>query len=406
MSANASETAIDSADAKAHARTPSSGRALPRRLTWALTVLAFTAIAAVAIYALSLIWEAALLLLLSALLAYFIYPLTELLRRRLKRPLAITVAYLLVAGLLALVVWIVASSVVRQVSSLAHTITFLLSPAGKRQLQPIIGLLGRLDISSSQVAAVQNQLLSQVLGALSGLLPFLIAFFGNIINIILLITLSVYFVIDGQRIVRWFRFKTPIAQRDTIDFLLSVLDQSLGGYFRSSLLLALIGALGTGVGLALLRVPYAALLGVLFFFLYFVPVVGGYVIEALCILAALPEGWMVMLIVALYMSLLQGVVLGLILSPRIFSKNVGVHPIVALFALVAGAELFGLLGGFLSVPVAGVLQQIVVALWKRWKSRHPDQFPAEESPPQQAALLPAERVTSGDAPVPGARFRH
>jgi AI-2E family transporter len=185
MSANAPETANDSAGAKARARTPSSGRALPRRLTWALTVLAFTAIAAVAIYALSLIWEAALLLLLSALLAYFIYPLTELLRRRLKRPLAITVAYLLVAGLLALVVWIVASSVVRQVSSLAHTITFLLSPAGKRQLQPIIGLLSRLDISSSQVAAVQNQLLSQVLGALSGLLPFLIAFFGNIINIIL-----------------------------------------------------------------------------------------------------------------------------------------------------------------------------------------------------------------------------
>jgi predicted PurR-regulated permease PerM len=242
MSANAPETANDSADAKARARTPSSGRALPRRLTWALTVLAFTAIAAVAIYALSLIWEAALLLLLSALLAYFIYPLTELLRRRLKRPLAITVAYLLVAGLLALVVWI--------------------------------------------------------------------------------------------------------------------------------------------------------------------PVVGGYVIEALCILAALPEGWMVMLIVTVYMSLLQGLVLGLILSPRIFSKTVGVHPIVALFALVAGAELFGLLGGFLSVPVAGVLQQIVVALWKRWKSRHPDQFPAEESPPQQAALLPAERVTSGDAPVPGARFRH
>lgn len=384
MSANAPDTANDSAGAKARTRTPSSGRALPRRLTWALTVLAFTAIAAVAIYALSLIWEAALLLLLSALLAFFIYPLTELLRRRLKRPLAITVAYLLVAGLLALVVWIVASSVVRQVSSLAHTITFLLSPAGKRQLQPIIGLLGRLDISSSQVAAVQNQLLSQVLGALSGLLPFLIAFFGNIINIILLITLSVYFVIDGQRIVRWFRFKTPISQRDTIDFLLSVLDQSLGGYFRSSLLLALIGALGIGVGLALLRVPYAALLGVLFFFLYFVPVVGGYVIEALCILAALPEGWMVMLIVTVYMSLLQGLVLGLILSPRIFSKTVGVHPIVALFALVAGAELFGLLGGFLSVPVAGVLQQIVVALWKRWRSRHPDQFPAEESPPQQA----------------------
>ncbi len=77
---------------------------------------------------LSLIWEVALLLLLSALLAYFIYPLTEVLRHRLKRPLEITVAYLLVAGVLAVLVCIVTSSVARQVSSLAQTITFLFSP--------------------------------------------------------------------------------------------------------------------------------------------------------------------------------------------------------------------------------------------------------------------------------------
>ena len=97
-------------------------------MTGALTVLAFTAIGAVAIYAVSLIWEAVLLLLLSVLLAYFIYPLNELLRRRLKWPLTITAAYLLVAGVLAIVVYIVTTSVMRQVSSLAHTVAFLLSP--------------------------------------------------------------------------------------------------------------------------------------------------------------------------------------------------------------------------------------------------------------------------------------
>ena len=120
--------APDAADAKTPARTLPSGRALPRRLASALTVLAFTAIGGVAIYVLSLIWEVALLLLLSALLAYFIYPLTEVLRHRLKRPLEIIVAYLLVAGVLAVVVCIVTTSVARQVSSLAQTITFLFSP--------------------------------------------------------------------------------------------------------------------------------------------------------------------------------------------------------------------------------------------------------------------------------------
>ena len=401
MSLNAPETT----DAKTPTRTPPPGRALPRRLTDALTVLAFTAIAAVAIYAVSLIRVATLLLLLSALLAYFIYPLTEFLRRRLKRPLAMAIAYLLVVGVLAVVVWIAASSVVRQVSSLAHTIAFLLSPAGKRQLQPVISFLGTLGISSSQVAAMQNQVLSQVLGALSGLLPFLVGLFANVIDLIIVITLSVYFLLDGPRIVGWLSHKTPANQRDTINFLLHTLDASLGGYFRGTALIALVGAVCTGAALALLHVPYAALLGALFFPLYFVPVVGTFIIAALCILAALPRGWVVMLIVAVFMVLLMGVVLGQVLAPRIFTKAVGVHPIVALFALFAGAELFGLIGGLLAIPVAGVLQQIVVALWKRWESRHPEQFPSEGSPPQQAALLTGEQVTPGEAPVPGVESR-
>ncbi len=391
----------DTTHEKASTATLPSGHAGRRRLLIALTVLAFLAIGAVALFALSLIEGAVILLLLSALLAYLNYPLVQFLQRRLPPPLAIAVAYLLVAGVLAAVVFIVTSSLIGQSSALAQYIQFLLSPAGERQLQSLIDSLGKFGMSKGQVIQFENQVLAQVQSALSGLLPFLIVFFSNIITLILVVTLSVYFVIDGPRIVRWLRHKTPVAQRDTINFLLSDLDQSLGGYFRGSLLQALIGALGTGVGLALLHVPYAALLGTLFFFLFFIPVIGSVVISVLSILAALPQGWVVMLIVAVYMTFLQGIVLGQILGPRIFSKTVGVHPIVALFALFAGAELFGLLGGFLAIPVAGVLQQIIVALWRRWKDEHPDQFPPEGLPLRQSAQLPEQRVARIETPAPG-----
>ena len=369
-----------------------SGRAWSKRLIIALTVLAFIAIGSVALYAISLILTAVVLLLFSALYAYFIYPLVQVLQRRLTRPLAIAVAYLLVASVLAVVMLIVASSLTRQASSLVQFIQFLLSPAGERRTQSFIDLLGKFGITKEQVALLKNQLFSQAQGALSELLPFLIGLFANIFNLIIVITLSVYFVLDGARIIRWLSLKTPVTQRSTITFLLHTLDQSLGGYFRGSLLIAFIGALGTGVGLVLLHVPYAALLGALFFLLYFVPVLGAYVIGALCILAALPQGWMMMLIVAIFITVLQGIVIGQILSPRIFSKAVGVHPIVAIFALFAGAELFGLLGGFLAIPVAGVLQQITMAFWHRWENEHPKQFPPEELPHQQSSLLSGQQV--------------
>src|SRR2546421_11078603 len=378
----------------------SSSRGRRRKLITALMILAFLAIIAIALYALSLIAGAVILLLLSALLAYIIYPLVQLLQRRLRRSLAITVAYLLIAVALAGGMFIVTSSLIGQSTSIAQSIQFLLSPAGERQLQPFIDFLGKLGITKEQVALFKNQLFAQVQGALSGLLPFLSGLVTNILNLIVVITLSVYFVVDGPRIIGWLRLRTPTTQRGTINFLLNTLDQSLGGYFRGSLLIALLGAVSTGVGLALLHVPYAALLGVLFFLLYFVPVIGGNVLGALCILAALSQGWVVTLIVAIFIILLQGVVIGQILSPRIFSKTVGVHPIVAIFTLFAGAELFGLLGGFLSVPVAGALQHIIVALWHRWKEEHPDQFPPEEEPLPQSAPLPGQQAAPTDTPDP------
>src|SRR5712692_10986532 len=86
--------------------TLSSGHAGRRRLLIALTVLAFLAIGAVALFALSLIEGAVILLIVSALLAYLIYPLVQFLQRRLPHPLATAVAYLLVAGALAVVMFI------------------------------------------------------------------------------------------------------------------------------------------------------------------------------------------------------------------------------------------------------------------------------------------------------------
>src|SRR5436305_9213038 len=167
-------------DTKASTDAVPSGRARLRRLIIALTILAFIVIGSFAIYAISLIVGAVILLIVSALLAYMIYPLIQFLQRRLQHPLAIAVAYLLVAIVLAVGMYIIVSSLIRQSSSLVQYIQFLLSPAGERQNRWFIDFLGKLGITNNQVAMFKNQLLSQVLGALSGVLPFLTGLIGNI----------------------------------------------------------------------------------------------------------------------------------------------------------------------------------------------------------------------------------
>jgi AI-2E family transporter len=246
-----SSNTTDTPHGKAATGALPSGRARQRRLILALTVLAFIAIGSVALYAIALILGAVILLLLSALLAYLIYPLVQFLQGRLPRALAIAVAYLLVAGVMAVGMFIVTSSLVRQSSSLAQSIQILLSPAGERRIQGLIDWLGKIGITKDQVTLFKNQLFAQVMGALSGLIPFLSGLLGNFIDLIAVITLSVYFVLDGPRIIGWLSLKTPVTYRSPLNFLLHALDQSLGGYFRGSLLLALIGALGTGLALLL-----------------------------------------------------------------------------------------------------------------------------------------------------------
>src|SRR5258708_40091260 len=108
-----SPNTTDTTQGKASTEVVSSAHARRRRLIIALTVLACIAIAAVALYALSLIIGAVILLLFSALLAYLNFPLVQFLQRRLPQPLAIAVAYLLVAGALAVGMFIITSSLIR-----------------------------------------------------------------------------------------------------------------------------------------------------------------------------------------------------------------------------------------------------------------------------------------------------
>jgi predicted PurR-regulated permease PerM len=364
----------------------------------ALTVIAFIVIAGFVFYALSLISNALIVLLISALLAYMIYPFIQFLRRFLPMGAAVTLAYLAVVLLLGGVLYFVADSLVRQIISSVQGLQALFGPQGNQQLQPIIDLLERFGITQQQINVYRGQILAQLQNFIAGLIPFLSGLFSNFITFIIILTLSIYFVLDGPRIIRWLHNKSPRAQREEVHFLLHTLDRSVGGYFRGLLLLAAIGAVSTGIVLTLLHVPYAALLALLFFLLFFIPMIGGYISGILTVLAAIPQGWVTVLIVIAFTVLLQQIVLGQVLAPRVYSQSIGLHPIVALFALLAGSQLFGVLGGFFSVPIAGVLQELVVSTWKRWEARHPDQFD-EQKPAQQAGVVPEPAAPASNTKV-------
>jgi predicted PurR-regulated permease PerM len=139
-------------------------------------------------------------------------------------------------------------------------------------------------------------------------------------------------------------------------------------------------------------VPYALLLGVLAFVFGFIPVLGMLISGALCVLLAVPQGWLVAVIVLVYFVVVH-VIESDIVGPRIVGQSIGLHPVVSLAALIAGAELFGIGGALFASPVAGVIQALLVAIWQEWRATHPHHFqsPQDDSAEAGAALIDTPR---------------
>jgi len=360
---------------------PLSRSAWLQRLLIALTILAWIAIGAVVLMIAERMIGTMILLVAAGIISYLVYPLVLLLQRFMPRLLAILVVYLVGLSAFSFLLYAIVVSVIDQLTSFILSFQYLLSAKGQGQLQPFIKTLNKIGISQDQLTVFGQQTVNQLQGLISQIIPVLSGIINFLISAVVIAVLSIYLLLDGGRISRWLRYKTPIAQRENITFLVTTVNQTIGGYFRGLLILATIAGVSTGIVLALLGVPYAVLLAVVVFVFLFIPVIGGVISGSLCIILSLPQGWVTALIVTIFVILLQQVLIGQILTPRILGSAVKIHPIVAILALFAGTELLGigLLGGFLAVPLAGILQAILIAFWDRWKETHPEQFPPEET---------------------------
>jgi predicted PurR-regulated permease PerM len=369
---------------------PTSHRDWQKRFFISFTILIWIAIAGIAIWGIGYIIGTVVLFIIAALLSYIVFPLVKLLRRILPRPLAVLVAFLLVLGILIFVIYFVVLVAAQQLVLLVNLVqTIIQQPARYQQIQPLIAWLNKAGISSSQFNVSTQQVLSYVEGAINGIAPLVSSVFGVLINGIILTSLCIYFMIDGERIIGWLRQKTPIKQRKQINFLLDQMEKSLGGYIRGQILLAVVMTMIISIGALIVGVPYVILIAVIVFVCEFIPMIGAYISGAIVLLISLAQGWQTALIMLVFLSIVNGVLEGQILSPRILGQSVGLHPIISIAALLIGSQLFGVLGAVLAAPVAGILQTIIIGSWSAWRISHLDQFP-EEAAAKQDLLTPSD----------------
>ena len=343
--------------------TLNSSPRLQRALLLPLVVLAWLALLVVVAWLVGHVARAFLIVILAALIAFALTPMVNLLARWMPRAIALALSYLIgfivVFGLLGVVL---ATAGAQLVSFTGQAPAELRQAQGLQQV--VLGILKPLGVTAPQLAQVEAQAFSQLqhLGttAANSALGVVQMVLGAIVDGVLILILSIYLAASGPRLIQWMHRQTPAGQRRRTTVLVGIVNQVVGGYVRGTLILAtLIGVL-VGVGMALLHVRYALLLGILAFFMEFVPVLGVMVSGVVCVAVALFTGWLNAVFVAIYFVVVH-VIEGDVVGPRIMGKAVGIHPGVAIVALVAGSELFGIWGALFGAPLAGLVQAIVGA---------------------------------------------
>jgi len=320
----------------------------------------------VAGWLLTRVTHAILIVVLAALLAFAANPLVTRLERHMPRGVAVAITFvggaLLMLGLLSAV----AIAAAGQVTQLVHTLPSYSQRA--QGLQPrVLALLGHFGVSSSQLSTLRENLIGYVQSigtrAAGSALGLATGLANLVIDLVLTLILSIYLTANAGRMGEWLRAQSPDDQLRRTDLAITIVNRVVGGYVRGTLTMAtFIGTL-VGVGMGILHVPYAVMLGVLAFFMEFIPVIGVFISGAACTVVALTQGWVLGVIVLGYFVVVH-ILEGDIVGPRVMGRALGVHPAVALVALVAGGEVLGLWGALFGAPIAGLLQATAAAIWQ------------------------------------------
>ena len=353
-----------------------------RRVGIPLTTLAWIGLVAVILWAASHVARSLILLAIAALLAVALAPAVKVVTRVMPRILAILVVYLIVFTALSVVLYFLIRTAVHQVSELKGEVTQLLHPIPGSPPTPLELTLRSFGIEQAQIQEARQLIVNHLANLANDVVPILRSIFDFVIDFIVVAILSIYFLIDGARVMRWLRNNLPFQQRTL--FLLDTLEHVVGGYIRGQFTLSFLIGLLVGLGMGILQVPHPVLLGTLAFFMAFIPVLGTFITAAACVLLALTQNhgwvinlthqsWVLAIIVLVYFVAVHSFE-SHIVGPRIVGQAVGLHPIIAISALIAGVELFGILGALFVAPVVGVLQAVVISLWKEWRVTHPEQF--------------------------------
>lgn len=314
------------------------------------------------------------LLALTVIFCYLIAPVVDLIeyplrisgkQRRIPRSIAIILVYLLLAGLIYLVIERLLPVISDQFTAFSENL-----PGYARQLDQSFRQLAAIPARYRLPQNWRQSLTDWINTAGPNLVEWLKVIAGTVFKLswylpwlVLIPVIGFFFLKDTKRISDQVLATFPEADmRYRVAIFLKDVSYTLAAYIRAQLLACLIVGVIEGVGLWSFGISYPLLFGLAAGLLEFIPVIGPMILGATATLVVSFHSLNEALVIAGFLLLFR-LIHDYVIYPRLISEGMQLHPVAVILAVLCGAELAGVLGVFLSIPMAALM----LVGWKHWR---------------------------------------
>lgn len=231
---------------------------------------------------------------------------------------------------------------------------YVIRPQREDDLAPSHGMLDSLTEAFDSITENTEQHAVTFLNAAQGLIRLVVK---GIFVFVIMMMLSAYFLATSDRILAFFRALVEPRRQTAFDNLIRRIDQGLSGVVRGQLVICLVNGVASGILFWALELRYWPILALIATVFSLIPIFGSIISTIPVVIIALQQS------VPTAVAALVGIVIihqieANLLNPKILGDAAQVHPVLIVFALLAGEHLFGIVGAILAVPVLSIVQSL------------------------------------------------
>jgi predicted PurR-regulated permease PerM len=280
-----------------------------------------------------------------------------------KIPKGVTVllVYVIMFGLFAMSFALLIPTILQQMNGLSHAVgsSFLTISSGVQSIRTFTEQYGLADNVSAGVVSLQGQLsetISRFVTALGNV-------FGGLAQLIIVLVMAFYMVVQDQDAIRVFRNFVPESYQETIANILIQVEEKIGRWLTGQLMLSLVIGVLYYIGLLVLGVDGALSLALFASFTEFIPYLGPILGGIPVVIVAFSDSPIKALLAFLLVLIIQQLE-NQIIVPKMMQKALGLNPLASIIAVLVGAKLFGVIGALIAIPIATAISVVLTELYR------------------------------------------